>query len=75
MDMYYQNETLYIEIAEGLTLEEYDLLKTKVFRVVKDYGVDRVVVQNDHHLFHNRFYLNQMKQDFSRNFGGDFLIK
>ena len=75
MDMYYQNETLYIEIAEGLTLEEYDLLNTKVFRVVKDYGVDRVVVQNHHHLFHNRFYLNQMKQDFSRNFGGDFLIK
>lgn len=75
MDMYYQNETLYIEIGGCLTLEEYDLLKTKLFRVIKDYGVDRVVVENRHHFFHNRFYLNQMKQDFSRNFGGDFLIK
>ena len=75
MDMYYQNETLYIDIADGLSLEEYHVLKAKLFRVVEDYGVDRVVVKNRRHMFHNRFYLNQMKQDFSRNFSGDFLIK
>lgn len=75
MDMYYQNETLYIDIAYGLSLEEYHLLKARIFRVVEDYGVDRVVINNHHHIFHNRFYLNQMKQDFTKTFSGDFLIK
>ena len=75
MDMYYQNETLYIDIADGLSLEEYHLLKARIFRVVEDYGVDLGGIRNLHNIFHNRFYLNQMKQDFTKTFSGDFLIK
>ncbi len=75
MELYYLNETLYIELINDLDLEEYEALKKRVFRIVDDYGVDRVVIKNHHRIFHNRHFLNQMKQDYIRKYQGDFFIK
>ena len=63
MDLYYQNETLYFA------------LKKRIFRISSDYDVDKVIVLNHRHFFHNRFYLQQMKQDFLREYRGEFEIK
>ncbi len=75
MDLYYQNETLYIDLYNTLTDEEYFALKKRIFRITSDYDVDKVIVLNHRHFFHNRFYLQQMKQDFLREYQGEFLIK
>lgn len=75
MDLYYLNETLYIELLNDLNLEEYEHLKARVFRIIEDYGVDRIVIKNHHKIFHNRRFLNQMKQDYMRKYPGDFFIK
>ena len=75
MDLYYFNETLYIELLNDLNSEEYEHLKTRLFRIVDDYGVDRVVIKNHHKIFHNRHFLNQMKLDYMRKYPGDFFIK
>ena len=75
MDLYYLNETLYIELLNDLNSEEYEHLKARLFRIVDEYGVDRVVIKNHHKIFHNRHFLNQMKQDYMRKYPGDFFIK
>lgn len=75
MDLYYQNETLYIEISNDLKIEDYADFKTKIFRIIEDYGIDRIVIQNNKHIIHNRHLLNQMKQDFYQKYPGEFLIK
>ena len=75
MDLYYQNETLYIDITSDLDELGYSRLKSKIFRIIEDYGVDKVVIQNHHQIFHNRHYLRQMKQDFYEKYPGDFFIK
>lgn len=74
MEIYYQNETLYIEILGDLTEKEYKRLRGKIFRIIEDYGVDRVIIQNHHQVFHNRHFLRQMKQDFYSKYPGEFLI-
>lgn len=75
MDLYYQNETLYIEISNNLNEQDYIALRRRIFRIIDDYGVDRVVIKNHRSIFYNRHFLNQMKQDFYHNYSGDFLIK
>ena len=75
MDLYYINETLYIELLNDLDLREYQNLKRRIFRILDDYGIDRIVVKNHHKIFHNRHFLNQIKQDYMARYTGDFYIK
>lgn len=75
MELYYINETLYIELLNDLDLEEYQDFKKRVFRILDDYGIERIVVKNHRKIFHNRHFLNQMKQDYLRKYSGDFFIK
>jgi len=75
MEIYYQNETLYIEILSHLTESDYRRWKRKIFRIIEDYGVDKIVVQNHHEMFHNRHYLRQMKQDYYEKYSGELCIR
>ena len=75
MDLYYQNETLYIDIMDSLDHDEYEKLQAKVLRIIEDYGVERIVIQNHNPIFYNRHFIRQMKQDFYQRYPGEFLIK
>ncbi len=74
MQIYYQNTTLYIKIMNNLDELEYLKLKQKLFHIIEEYGVSRIVVQNYRQIFSNRYFIRQIKQDFQTNFQGDFLI-
>ncbi len=75
MDLYYQNETLYIDIMDCLDHDEYISFQAKIFRIIEDYGVERIVIQNHNPIFYNRHFIRQMKQDFYQKYSGEFLIK
>lgn len=75
MELYYQNETLYIDMHNELNHKNYETIKKRIFKIIDDYEVDRIVVQNYHRIFHNLFFLNQMKHDYKEHYQGDFLIK
>lgn len=75
MDLYYQNETLYIDLLHDINGENYKDVQSRIFRIIDDYGVQRIVIQNYHRVFYNRYYLNQMKHDYHLQYHGDFLIK
>ncbi len=75
MDLYFQNDTLFIDILQDLDEVQYRRLKMKIFRIIEDYGVDKVIIENHHQIFHNRHLLRQIKQDFHDSYAGEFLIK
>lgn len=75
MELYYQNETLYIDMNHDLNHQNYNLVKNRIFKIIDDYEVERIVIQNYQKIFHNRFFLNQMKHDYQALYHGDFLIK
>ena len=75
MDLYYQNETLYSELLEDLDELKYNRFRSKIFRIVEDYGVDKIVIQNHFKIYQNNHFLKQMKQDFSRRYHGELLIR
>ncbi len=75
MDLYYQNETLYVELLEDLDERKYNDFRGKIFRIIDDYGVDRIVIQNHLEIYHNHHYLKQMKQDYAEKYHGEFFIR
>ncbi len=75
MEIYYQNETLYVDIIYNLTDSDYRRWKKKIFRIIEDYGVDKIIIKNHHQMFHNRQYLRQMKQDYYEKYKGDLYIR
>ena len=43
MDLYYQNETLYVDIMDALDTKDYNQMEAKIFRIIEDYGVSFVL--------------------------------
>lgn len=75
MDLYYQNETLYVDIVDSLDTNDYSKIEAKIFRIIDDYGVERIVIKNHNQVFHNRQFLRQMKQNYTSRYTGEFLIR
>lgn len=75
MELYYQNEILYIDIDSLLELEDLNLLKQRIFRIVEDYDVDHIIIHNKTHQMMNRHYLHQIKQEYSNRYSGRLYIK
>lgn len=75
MELYYQNETLYIDINQGLTAKNYQRVKERIFKIITDYEVEKIVVQNSDSPRTNRHLLNQMRHEYRNKYNGDFLIK
>lgn len=75
MELYYQNETLYIDINQGLTSKNYQRVKERIFKIITDYEVEKIVVQSIDSPRTNRHLLNQMRHEYHNKYNGDFLIK
>ena len=72
MELYYQNETLYIDLNEDLDEFTYRKLKHKIFRIIEDYGVDRIVLHSKHQIFTNRHFVIIISRRIFNSLGIEF---
>ena len=75
VELYYQNETLFVDIDTILDFEDMEGLKSKIFRIVDDYGVDQIVLKNNTHQLLNNYYLKKIKQEYRNKYQGRIYIK
>lgn len=75
MILYYQNETLYLELETDLKEIEYRSIKNRLFRIIEDYEVDRVVIEDSKECLNNWKLLRELKQDYYAKYKGDFFIR
>ena len=75
MQIYYQNETLYVDIESLLDDEGIGELKRRIFKIVEDYDVDHIIIHNKSHLLINKHYLYQIKHEYANRFKGRLYIK
>lgn len=75
MEIYYKNETLYVDIEELIDYELLKNLKSRIFRIIDDYGIDRIIlnIENDHN--NNRSLLKTFEREFRSQYRGDLVIK
>ena len=75
VELYYQNETLFVDIDTTLDIENMEGLKNKIFRIIDDYGIDNIVLKNNTHQLVNTYYLRKLKQEYRNKYQGRINIK
>ena len=75
VELYYQNETLYVDIDTILDFNDIESLKSKIFRIVDDYGIDNIILKNNTHQLINNYYLKKIKQEYCNKYQGRIYIK
>ena len=73
MDFYYQNETLYVDITNDINLDTISILQRRLFRILDDYGIDKIVISILGHT--NKELLTRFKRLYYQNYKGYLLIK
>jgi UTP:GlnB (protein PII) uridylyltransferase len=75
MNLYYKNETLFVDINTVLDHENMSKLKRRVFRIVDDYDIDRIVFQVLEGSSENKRMLQELKREYNQRYQGNLLIK
>ena len=75
VELYYQNETLFVDINSSLDLEDMEGLKNKIFKIIDDYDIDHIVLKNNTHQLLNSYYLRKIKQEYRNRYQGRMYIK
>lgn len=75
MDLYYKNETLFVDINTILDSENVHRLKRRIFQIIDDYDIDHVVFQVLEGKQENRRVLQEIAREYQQKYVGDLLIK
>jgi len=63
MDLYYKNETLYVDITNDINLDTISILKQRVFRILDDYGIDKIIINVDGEKYTKTFEYGEIERD------------
>ena len=73
MDVYYKNETLFVNLLYDVTTETMTLLERRIFKIIDAYGVDKITVSIEGK--QDKELLNQFKRKYYHSYKGFLLIK
>lgn len=75
MELYYKNETLFVDINSSLDEENLHVLKRRIFRIVDDYEIDHIVFNILQDKRKNMRLLQGIQREYHSLYQGDLLIK
>ncbi len=73
MELYYRNETLYVDVTKDINLETITSIERRLFRILDDYGINRVVISIRG--FYDKHLLSAFKRKYYHKYSGNLLIK
>lgn len=44
MNIFYTNETLYVNLLDHIDLDSLAILKKRIFRIINDYDIDNIII-------------------------------
>ncbi len=75
MELYYTNETLYVDVDSVLDESGMRHLKRRVFRIVDDYDIDRIVFQVRGEGVELRKELYKLENEYHQRYHGTMMIR
>lgn len=75
MELYYQNETLFVDVTMALDDDNLKVLKRRIFHIVDDYDIDHIILQNRCGEDHNKRMLKILETEYLKRYKGRFYIK
>jgi len=73
MELYYKNETLFVDITNDITLDTMAMLKRRVFQILDDYGIDKIIINVSG--TYDKEVMNAFKKEYYHKYKGYLLIK
>ena len=73
MEIYYQNETLYVNVENDITVDTISMLERRIFRIINDYAIDKIIIRILGKS--NKELLNQFKRNYYHQFTGFLMIQ
>ena len=75
MELYYQNETLFIDMLESIDDNNMNLMKKRLFTIIDDYGIDHIVVKTSASQKAEKEHLKQLEREYKSKYSGNLIIK
>lgn len=73
MELYYKNETLFVDVTNDITIDTMAILKRRVFQILDDYGIDKIVINISGS--YDKKIINEFKKEYYHKYRGYLLIK
>ena len=74
MNIFYNNNTLYINLEEEINEYNMNKLKSRVFKIVRDYNIDDVILKVNSYKKDN-YLLTDFLNEYENIIGGDIKIR
>ena len=74
MNIFYNNNTLYINLEEEINEYNMNKLKSRVFKIVRDYNIDDVILKVNSYKKDN-FLLKDFLNEYENTIGGHIKIR
>ena len=73
MELYYKNETLFVEVNQDIDIDTMAILKRRVFQILDDYGIDKIIINVGGSC--DKEVMNAFKKEYYHKYRGYLLIK
>ncbi len=65
MDIYYLNNTLFVDVSDALSGNEMKKLKRRICDIINDYNVEKIVFEGLNNVYSSRLLLRELKNSYS----------
>lgn len=65
MDIYYLNNTLFVDVSDALSGNEMKKLKRRICDIISDYNVEKIVFEGLNNVYSSRLLLRELKNSYS----------
>lgn len=65
MDIYYLNNTLFVDVSDALSGNEIKKLKRRICDIISDYNVEKIVFEGLNNVYSSRLLLRELKNSYS----------
>ena len=74
MDIFYSDDTLFVNVYENINEDNISSLKTRVFKIARDYDIENIVL-NTNGYRKSTSLLKEFINDYESNFNGHIRFK
>ncbi len=74
MDIFYSDDTLFVNVYENINKNNISSLKTRVFKIARDYDIENIVLNTNGYRKSN-YLLKEFINDYESTFNGHIRFK
>ena len=74
MDIFYSDDTLFVNVYENINEDNISSLKTRVFKIARAYDIENIVLNTNGYKKSN-YLLKEFINDYESNFNGHIRFK